>query len=257
MSGATTPVNILLHGLFFMRLNSSNNLEVLAPVIKDHHFVGGPKGHRVELTDKLIDCTYLTGKQDNPDPDKDIPGSVFQFKRADTDITRFTDDFSKFKGMILLKWPQAFYSLRTDDIAKSFPYVRTSKVGASIVSNATNKGSSQLGAVTLLQYTLPGAGALQNIHYYNQPCKAEDVNAVNADLQEAANCFQPDNNAFDLQLRTDVKIIPVDPHGEEHALYEDTSADVALICPLSLRVKLQTSGDPGTSPANCPTIFVG
>lgn len=261
MSGATTPVNILLHGFFFMRLNPlNNNLEVLAPVLPDHHFVGGTRGNRKELTDKLIDCTDLTGKQGDPDPTQDIPGSVFQFTARDTEVKFFTGDLSKFKGMIVLRWPQAFYSLRTGDLAK-FPFVLTSKVGASIVSNAKGKGSSTLGAITLLQYTKPGAGALQNIHYYNEPCKPEVVNDVNADLQEAAKCFtpyDPDDPAFDLLLRPDVKIEPIDPHGnEELALYEDPSPDALAICPRSLRIKLQASGDPGTSPANCPTIFVG
>jgi hypothetical protein len=263
MSGATTPVNILLHGFFFMRLNPlNNNLEVLAPVLPDHHFVGGTRGSRVELTDKLIDRTDLTGKQGDPDPTKDIPGSVFQFPRSDTDITRFTGNLSKFKSTIVLPWPQAFYSLRTDDIAKSFPYVRTSKVGASIESNASGKGSSKLGAITLLQYTQPGAGALQNYHYYNQPCKPEVINTVNADFKEAAKCFQPDDTAFDLKLRTDVTIIPVDPNGyEERSLYEDPVPDVLLICPRSPNSKVHANNgsdtDPGTSPANCPTIFVG
>lgn len=258
MNGATTPVNILLHGFFFMRLNPlNNNLEVLAPALPGHHFVGGPRGGRVEITDKLIDRTDLTGKQGDPDPNKDLPGSVFQFPRTDTDITVFTGDLSKFKGMIVFPWPQAFYSLRTDDIANSFPYVRTSKVGASIESNAKAKGSSQLGAVTLLQYTLPGAGALQNIHYYNQPCKAEVINSVNADLQEAAKCFKPNDFAFDLRLRTDATIVPVDPNGnEELSLYEDPVPDVLAICPPSLVGDVHKDDDPGTSPANCPTIFV-
>lgn len=273
MSGATTQVNILLHGLFFMRLNASNNnLEVLAPVIKDHHFVGGQKGSRVELTDKVIDRTDLTGKQSKPDPDSDIPGSVFQFQPRDTDITVFTGDLSKFKGMIVLPWPQAFSSLRNADIATHFPYVPTSRVGASIVSNAMRKKSTTLGSVVLLQYTLPGAGALQNIHYYNQPCTTEIVNTVNEDFKQAAKCFQPDDFAFDLRLDPNATIDPVDPNGAvELALYEDTSADLLVICPLSPRSKVHansgsdtdkdkgkhTDPDPGTSPANCPTIFVG
>lgn len=266
MDGATTPVNIILHGLFFMRLNTSNNnLEVLAPDIKDHHFVGGPRGSRVVLTDKLIDrTTDLTGKQGDPKPDTDIPGSVFQFQRKDTDIKVFASDRT-FKGKIVLPWPKTFYALRTDDITNSFPYDSKSKVGLSIELNARRKGSSTLGAVTLLQYTMQGAGSLQNIHYYNQPCVIEQINDVNADFDSVKPCFSP-ATAFDLKLRTDATIVLVDPSGnaelgttpeDEMALYEDPSPDAVLICPPSQRVKLQPSGDPGTSPANCPTIFVG
>ena len=268
MNGATTQVNILFHGLFFMRLNPlNNNLEVLAPVVPEHHYVGGPRGSRQEITDKLIDRTDLTGKQGDPPSPDDIPGSVFQFLRAETNVKLFTGDLSKFKGMIVLPWPKAFYSLRSDDIAKSFPYVPTSKVGISIELNARRKRSMQLGAVTLLQYTMSGAGSLQNIHYYNQPCKSHNVDEVNADLQYVMPCFSPDT-AFDLQLRRDAVIVPVDVSGnsalgttpeDEMTLFEDPSPDARAICPRALNTEIQAAIPPasGVSPANCPTIFAG
>lgn len=270
MSGTTTQVNILLHGLFFMRLNPlNNNLEVLAPVIPEHHYVGGPRGARKEITDTLIDLTYLTGKQSDPSMD-DLPGSVFQFMRSDTDVKRFTGDLSKFKGMIVLPWPKAFYSLRCDDISNSFPYVRTSKVGISIELNARRKGSSKLGVVTLLQYTIAGPGALQNIHYYNQPCKPHTIKEVNADLKIAAGCLYPDNS-FDLQLIPST-IIPTGRGGnfcnnpnlgttaeDEMSLDEDPSPDVLAICPPGPNPAPDPApdDDAAVSPANCPTLFVG
>jgi len=276
MNGTTTQVNILLHGLFFMRLNSlNNNLEVLAPVIPMHHLVGGPRGARKEIIDKLIDRTDLTGKQGEPSVDNDIPGSIFQFVRTETDVKRFTGNLSQFKGMIVLPWPIAFYSLRCDDITNTFPYVRTKKVGISIELNARRKGSSQLGAVTLLQYTVPGPGSVQNIHYYNQPCKKHEVNEVNADLKEAAKCFypyDPKNPSFDLELISSAVIVPTgrglnnckNPDlgttpEDEMSLDEDRSPDVLAICPPSLETEIQVSNPPssGVSPANCPTIFVG
>jgi hypothetical protein len=278
MSGTTTQVNILLHGLFFLRLNPlNNNLEVLAPVIPEHHFVGGTRGARKEITDKFIDLTYLTGKQSDPKPE-DIPGSVFQFVRTETDVKRFTGDLSQFKSMIVLPWPIAFYSLRCDDISKTFPYIRTKKVGISIELNARRKGSSMLGVVTLLQYTMAGLGSVQNIHYYNQPCKQHKIDEVNADLLEAAKCFYPYDPAipaFDLQLDPGATIIPTARGGnfcknpdlgttaeDEMSLDEDPSPDVRAICPPGPSAGFKPTGADdedaaGVSPANCPTIFVG
>jgi hypothetical protein len=280
MNGATKQVNILLHGLFFMRLNTqNNNLEVLVPDIPDHHFVGGERGSRHEITAPLVNHTNLTGTQADPSL-RDLPGSVLQFLRSQTDITLFTGDFSKFKSIIVLRWPQAFYSLRCGDIDKSFPFVPDCKVGKSIAANASVKGSKQLGTVTLLRYTTSGTG-FQNIHYYNQPCTRHLVTEVNQDLDIAAGCFLPYDppkkiKSFDLQLIPTAKIDPIDrgknfcnnpdlgtTADDEMSLDEDFSSDIVAICPLDARKKespdrqVKNPSDPGVSPANCPTIFVG
>jgi|SRR5947209_4730560 len=265
----TTQVNILLHGLFFMRLNPLNNtLEVLVPNIPEHHFVGGVRGARKEITDRLIDLTSLTGKQSDPSLD-DVVGPVFQFLRSQTDVKLFTGDLSKFKSVIVLPWPKAFYSLRCDDITNSFPYIHTSKVGTSVELNARRKKSLNLGVVTLLQYTTAGV-ALQNMHYYNQPCKTHTIKQVNIDLKVAAYCFKPDNS-FDLQLDETANIPPTrrgqnkcnNPDlgttpEDEMSLDEDPSPDLLALCPLETRTHIHpTDDDPNVSPANCPTIFVG
>ena len=265
-----TQVNILFHGLFFMRLNPLNNtLEVLVPKIPKHHFVGGVRGSRQEITDRLVDLTKLTGKRGFPSPD-DIPGSVLQFLCSETDVKLFTGDLSKFKSTIVLPWPQAFYSLRCGDIADSFPFVPNSKVGTSIAANAKRKNSLKLGTVTLLQYTAAGT-ALQNIHYYNQPCTPHEVPDVNQDLDIAAECFLPDQpKSFDLKLIPTAKIKKIsrgknfcnNPNlgtipDDEMSLDEDSSADVLAICGLDKRAKKQSMDEePAVSPANCPTIFV-
>ena len=259
----TAPVNILLHGLLFMRLNTTNNnLEVLVPDIPKHHFVGGIRGSRAEINDRFIDRTDLIGKIDNPSPKDDIPGTVLQFLRSQTDVKFFNGNFSKFKSMIALPWPQGFYSLRLDEIDNSFPYDPKSKVGISIELNARRKINTQLGTVTLLRYATAGAAGLQNFHYYNQPCDPHDPTDVNADLRIAMGCFLPDKS-FDLQLMEDAVIKPVNRTGnaslgttkeDEMSLDEDHSPDLLTICPLAARKRLD---DPSVSPANCPTIFVG
>lgn len=267
-------VNILLHGLFFMRLNpQNNNLEVLVPKVPEHHFVGGERGSRQEITAPLVDHTNLTGKQTDPSLD-DLPGSVLQFLRSETDVKRFIGDLSKFKSTIVLPWPLAFYSLRCGDITNSFPFVPTSKVGKNIAANAKRKKSSKLGTVTLLQYTTAGT-ALQNIHYYNQPCTRHKAPEVNKDLDIAAGCFLPYDppkkiKSFDLQLITTAKIDPIDrgknfcgnpdlgtTADDEMSLDEDRSLDLLTICALDKRTEKLDAGDPAVSPANCPTIFVG
>ena len=280
MNGTTTQtVNILLHGLFLMRLNPlNNNLEVLAPKIPQHHFVGGEKGFRTEISANLVDLTYLTGKTTAPDPTNDLPGSIFQFSPGDTKVKLFTGDLSKFASTIALPWPSAFFSLRCDDITSTFPYVTTSAVGQSIANHAKAKNSSMLGAVTLLQYTAQVADAQsaalpRNIHYYNQPCVAHNVQQVNDDLTTVMSCFKPDNS-FDLQLQDTVSIPPTGTGlnkckngnlgtspDDEMSLDEDSLPDVLAICPADRKKSAAARPSPrdggGGSPANCPTLFFG
>src|SRR6476660_5028373 len=114
-------VSILIHGLFFMT-QEGNNLRVYAPNIPDHHFIGGIRGSRQELTG-LQDLTGwgLRGKVDPqtgqpaPDPVNDIDGSIMQFSK--TDIGAFKPHGNPvFKGSILLPWPVQILGLRAGDI---------------------------------------------------------------------------------------------------------------------------------------------
>src|SRR5579859_5999246 len=96
-------VSFLLHGLLFMT-QDGDNLRVYAPNIPDHHFVGGTRGKRTELT-SLQDLTQsgLRGKVDpktgqpKPDPYADIDGAIMQFPTSDVGALKPPDD-PKFKG---------------------------------------------------------------------------------------------------------------------------------------------------------------
>jgi hypothetical protein len=284
-------INIIFHGLFFMSLDSSNNqLVVRAPVIPDHHFIGGIRGQRLEMTDfdikQLLDFG-LIGKADAqgkplPGSIDDVDGSIMQFSRSETDVGDFTTDKTKFKGIITLPWPQKFISVRTDYIAK-FRYVQGAryKVGDKIVANAKRKRKSKVGVVALLQYSLAATQTIDwasqlNIHFYLQPCTDHKIKDVNNDLAAAANCFTVPAG-FDLLMIDDgQEPTPAQANGDlvlgtsaedEQSVneeYED-SPDIQLICPAppapSPTPPAPASTDalpqPAVSPANCPIFFVG
>src|ERR1700733_11304224 len=101
MSIGIENINILLHGLFFMTLNpATRNLEIHAPSIPDHHFVGGTRGSRKELNGK-IDLTKigLEGQDtlSTPPSINDVPGSIFQFVCSETKAGYMSNDPSKYK----------------------------------------------------------------------------------------------------------------------------------------------------------------
>ncbi len=277
-------VYIFIHGLFLMR-KTGDNLEILAPKITGHHFIGGVRGTRKDLSgqgQQDLTSIGLAGKiaagMGKPSLD-DVDGSIMQFPA--TDVNGITNDPTKFVGSILLPWPMEFISVRKGDIKTKFKYVPTSKIGKKITANAGNKGRTDVGVVTLLRYAfsadIPLGGVSQlNIHYYLQPCKAHNVTAVNIDLGEAANCFG-DSRAFDLRLIDDGHDPdPTQATGDsnlgttvedEQSIDEEIeeSPDIQLICqndPLVTEIEPasdQSAVDPGipaVSPANCPTFFV-
>ena len=272
-------VNVLLHGLFFMRRNG-DNLEILVPDIPNHHFIGGVRGTRKELTGQQdLTALGLIGKIGSglgaPSLD-DVDGAIMQFSTIDTGQLKPPTD-SKFLGSILLPWPIKFGSLRTGDIGTQFQHEPSSNIGKKIVSNARSKGSGSLGVVTLLQYTLPaGVGASRsdasqlNIHFYLQPRDPHDIDDVNKDLAAAANCFV-NPAAFDLRMQKTKNVIPPQAIGnfqlgttteDEQSVDEELlqSPDIRLICindPPAVATRVDpNTGQPNVSPANCPMFFV-
>jgi len=272
-------VNVLLHGLFFLR-KSGDNLEVLAPKVPGHHFIGGARGTRQELTGPQ-DLTNLglVGKIGSglgaPSLD-DVDGSIMQFSTIDSgQLKPLTGP--EFLGSILLPWPIKFGSLRVGKIATQFQPASNSNIGKKIVSNATDKGHDSLGVVILLQYTLPaGMGTFRsdasqvNIHFYLQPRDPHDVNDVNKDLAAVKNCFV-NPAGFDLQMQLTKNIIPPQAIGnfqlgttteDEFSVDEelDQSPDIRLICmndPPTAIIRVDPhTGQPNVSPANCPMFFV-
>jgi hypothetical protein len=281
-------VFIVLHGLLFMSYNSSTgNLDIRVPNLRDHHFVGGTRGNRVELSFPLpVDMTTIGlkgGKPTFPGGDtsqipNDIKPAMYQFRIADTNLGDF--DPTNLKGMFSLPWPIEFHPIRCDDISSTFPYDKSSVVGSAIDYNSrTIKKSKYLSAGTCLRYKLDNAGSIPGashltIHFYFQPCKRHNITEVNSDLRIASHCFKNDSN-FDLQLLS--QAIPPTSTGQNKCgdtpfglTFEDENSldeeklqqDISKICPLSASTgeETPTNGDGdagGVSPANCPTFYVG
>jgi len=278
-------VNVLIHGLFFMTLNPATNfLEIFAPVIPGHHFIGGVRGIRTDLagkdatgkevTGKIVDLTQinLTGKRSAGTID-DVPGSVLQFLSSETGVGGIdTGNFlTKFKGKIVLPWPKQFISIRNDTVDK-FRYKGTSAIGTKVELASRRKGNAQLGVGVLLRYTLDAASSsdlasVLNLHFYLQPGHPHKIPEVNQDLRAAKPAFTiPDR--FDLELDEGTEPDPIDPGGDaglgtteedEKSVDEDIdSPDIKLICandpPMVMEPQTGTT-QPAVSPINCPTFF--
>lgn len=273
-------VSILIHGLFFMT-QEGTNLRIYVPNLSSHHFIGGLRGARQELSgEQDLTGFGLLGKA--PDPVNDVDGTIMQF--ASKDVGGFhalndTDSQGRplFRGSILLPWPLRFIGLRAGNIATSFRTDPASSIGNEIVTNARGKNSSTLGVVTLLQYTLPAlqpAGGISqlNIHYYLQPCTDHTIAEVNDDLKTAKSCFK-NSPGFDLLMLTPPfasELIPPSGHLEfgttkedEQSLDEERAgkaSDIQFICRNDLHASpsLNSQGsETNVSPANCPVFFVG
>lgn len=274
-------VKFFVHGLFFMTYNSSTgNLEILAPRIDKHHFVSGPIGLRAEQPDGTalhFENSGLQGGQPQwpsgtRDIPMDVPGTILQFTQQDANLGGFDmSNPNNFVGKIILPWPLDFISLRTSDLATTFPFVQGKKpaLGEAIQSRSKAKGSDVAGIVTVLRYST-NAPPPPKMHFYLQPCTDEKITEVNADLTQVANCFLNHTN-FNLQLDTNAKIPPTSRGSDdERSLEEDFSPDIQAICPLqpigtkgepaSVQKSTTAGGNasqPAVSPANCPTFFVG
>jgi len=274
-------VKFFVHGLFFMTYNSSSgNLEILAPRIDKHRFVSGPVGLRAEQQDGTVlhfENSGLQGGQPQwpsgtHDIPLDVPGTILQFTHQDANLGGFDQSHpNNFVGKIILPWPLDFTSLRTSDMANTFPFVKGKlpPLGEAIQNRSKAKGSDVAGIVTVLRYST-NAPAPPKVHLYLQPCTDEKIVDVNADFAQIANCFVNHAN-FNLQLDTNAKI-SVTGRGsdDEKSLEEDFSPDILPICPLQPNgtkkeqasiQKSSTAGrdpsQPAVSPANCPTFFVG
>lgn len=284
-------VNVLVHGLFFMRLHPTTKfLELIAPAVDAestpkacrHRLLGGIRGHLKEYSGDvpwteigLNGADRLTLGQDNMP--KYLKKSVLQFSMKDAGITDWNE--KKFFGKFILPWPVAFYALRHDYWERSFVYYTskskktgyTSKVGDAIKSRCYYGRNTEIGLVTCLQYTyeegkgvhIPGWRPDINLHCYFEPCKKHSIEAVNNDLKKAGESFLP-AGAFDLQMDVDALNDIVTPLGhnpstppgydkdDEYSLTDDPQKPEDICA--------GAEGCPGiinVSPANCPNFFVG
>jgi hypothetical protein len=277
-------VSIFLHGLFFMTQEGSN-LRIYAPNIPSHHFIGGIRGSRQELPNRVQpnpqDFTSWNLQGKTPDPANDIDGAIMRFSTTYVGAFEKPDNPKFFKGSVLLPWPAQVNGLRAGDISATVGPDSTTNIGQEILRNAKEKGSSQLAVVALLQYTLPGlppvGGVSQiNIHFYLQPGKEHKVSEVNADLNAAKSCFTK-KTGFDLKMVGPDVLKETLPSGNSDygttaedvlTVHEERASQTPDIKDICKNDPLQTAspedksdsssdGQSGVSPANCPVLFVG
>src|SRR6478609_5294673 len=90
-----------------------NNLRIYAPDVANHHFIGGVRGSRVELTDEQNlmglglqgNIDPRTGQPLPPNPNKDIDGAIMRFPTVDIGGFKDPNDPTFFRGSILVPWP--------------------------------------------------------------------------------------------------------------------------------------------------------
>lgn len=217
-------LNVMIHGLFFMELSTDDSdvdfLEITAPDLDDHDFMGGVRNNLAVLNDEIIDWTKVTsihGRAPQPEVDHipaDVPSTMLQFSRTTTNTGDLVHDY---KGKIKLPWPRNFFSRRLGPIPK---FANSSKVGKEITDRCSAGGNTKVGVVTGLAYdfdwpfpTLPGLGPTLNFHFYYQPPKGHDINGVNVDLVKAGKIFGSPKD-FDLQLdKNNEAVTPVGTGG--------------------------------------------
>jgi hypothetical protein len=286
-------LNVMIHGLFFMELSTDDSgvdfLEITAPDIDDHDFMGGVRNNLAVLNNQTIDWTTVIsihGRAPQPPLDPipaDIPPTIMQFSRSTTNTG---DLVHSNKGIIKLPWPRNFFSRRLGPI----PNFLNSKVGKEITDRCSAGHNTQVGVVTGFAYDfdwsfpiLPSWGPTLNFHFYYQPPKGHDIYGVNVDLIKAGKIFGSPRD-FDLQLdpNNNPAVTPVGTGGfltgvgtedeisldEKLTLLNPTQIDInKLLECLGEQSKIPPIVPPVkgganfflllASTANCPNMFVG
>ena len=259
-------VNVLVHGLFFMRLSENGrNLELITPTLTNpHNFLGGVRGQLMTLHgDVLWNNIGLNGKA-QPDS-TDVRKSILRFNINDCNLGGWNR--KNFAGTITLPWPLGFFSIRCDFFDRSFLYdQKYPNVSGNIKTNCRADSNSKVSFITCLQYgytggvAFPGWNPGTNLHCYFEPCVKHKIDEVNQDLSEAANIFTNKGN-FDLKMDQAAGNI-FTPRGEQcpnlppgldvdddYSLPEDPFRISQGICKQIVIENI--------NPANCPNFFVG
>lgn len=260
-------INVLVHGLFFMRVSENNSdLElVVPPLSRPHHFVGGVRGQLAILPNN---ATWIgIGLNGKPIANAaEVPKSILRFNLGTTGLGTF--DRQKFAGTLTLPWPLAFFSIRCDVFDTSFLYDRTgtTNIADDIARNCRANSSSKISFISCLQYSytsginLPGWTPGINLHCYNEACNKESIDEVNQDFSDAGAVFT-NSKGFDLRMAQAAgsvvtprgKPCPTLPGGlnidDDYSLPEDPLRMAQGICK-DVIVR-------NVSPANCPNFFVG
>ncbi len=277
MASAIATINVMIQGLFFLerkKKGKTNILEITAPALSDHHFLGGVRGNLVRLDGRKINWTRVGlkgGSPKRPRPGCKIPGDVkLTIPQFDRNVTNTGDIVGKWKGKILLPWPIQFSTLRQG----AFPTYKSrtkkkpeeTQVGRNVEFHCYKDKNSKLGVVTVLRYeyalALPSLAAWKptlNFHFYFQPPKGHDIDDVNRDLCKASNLFaNPDEFEvqIDKQSPAGSVIVPIGqgPYllgmGPEDELGIDEHIQLVPERERSKTVPISGS-------ANCPHFYVG
>ena len=272
-------IYVLVHGLFFMRLNpDSKCLELIAPAVdaststNPHHLLGGVRGHLQSFNSKQPNVTVDWSQIGLEGPDspelaaKQMPStldtSVLQFSIEETGLKGWSSKPENYAGRFVLPWPEAFYSIRHDYFERTFIYSK-SRVGDAIKGRCEGiNRNAEIGLITCLQYDYSDKIAVpfwwpdMNIHCYFQPCLPHD--GVNSDLSAASNCFL-NPPAFDLQMDASALNGIVTPRGRGFVpLGVDKDDDYSLEeDPDRPKFPCHAMLPENVSPANCPNFFVG
>jgi hypothetical protein len=295
-AAATGAVNVLVHGLIFMRLSAGQTyLELVVPKLTEasdrrhHFFIGATGALQEQSTGTVVDWRDigLTGspaERLNPGQlPSNLKKSVLQFSISTTGLEGWNSAYEG--GKVLLRWPKRFSSIRCDYFDRAFLYYDDTTapkvIGNAIKQNCRGKDpNAKIGLVTCLEYTYDPASGVNvpgwqpgiNLHCYFEPFMKHSIDDVNEDLGQAAQLFQYPAN-FDLQMLQAAGTVITNP-GEPCAdppsgiqQGDDSSLGGDLESPFSALKKNSSSpknADHGVnpfmvnvSPANCPSFFVG
>jgi hypothetical protein len=277
VQASTGIVNVLVHGLIFMRLSPGQTfLELVIPKLIEtsttpHQFLGGVRGNLnqlngvVEWRDKgfIGDVAPRIGAKEMPST---LTKSVLKLSMTSTNLGGWNN--ANEAGKIMIQWPKRISSLRCDYFDRVFLYdTAHANIGDEIKSRCRGTNiNAKTGIVTCLEYqydtaagvTIPNWSPGMNVHCYFEPLMKHSITEVNEDLGQAASLFQ-DPTKFDLQMRKDADGVFTAP-GET---CPNSAAGINTGDDLSLGESLgaHSSGVPvpmeNISPANCPNFFVG
>lgn len=287
-------VNLIIHGLFFISQNSDRGLDLIAPAVDNssstlpHNLLYGVRGNLQRPASKIIPWNNI-GLEGGTSPTftpgkipEDVGTTILQISIKSLGLGGWKSDLSYYAGIFKLPWPQLFFSVRCDDLDRSFPN-NGGFVAQEIDGRCRDEeGKGYVGLATGLRYGytddtdirawFPGWSDGNSIHCYFEPCQKHYSCDVNNDLHQAALCFKNSGN-FDLRIGQSADAYR-SPRGEnspnapsdlgpddDMSLTEDPEAVRQKICPSPSgeRTEAKQFGpvNENLNPANCPNMFVG
>jgi hypothetical protein len=205
-SSAQTPdtayVNLILHGLFFMRF-VQGVLIVQTPQFDDHKLFAGANGFLVELSPgQSFDLTGGTTKLKTGTVDsfKQCP-QVPQFSIGQVNVGDFTGNY---RLQIILPKPESIVPLRRAKLGQFANAAQSGNVANSVYASCGGTPDNPISLVTCLRYEKTdsfGAPPVANWIFYAEHKNDPHVIDVNSALKsvDATKLFK--NQVFDLRFK--------------------------------------------------------